>query len=463
MNEPDFMMEPGEFRGNLLEVDLQAEQNILGVMMRDGAPAYDMVASVLRVDCFREDLHQILWTTMEAMVLAGEDIDPIVVMKKLEGGTDLGYLNSLVQEAGPIDGIKRHANIIANSAAYRRLVQAAHLAKLDVDDFSLTIEERAARAASRYEAATADRSSSEPRLIADFAEDFCTELEDLADGKVELGRETGIPRLDEILSGGWYPGQLVVIAARPSVGKSSFAQQLALNQASKGYAAGFIGMEMSEKELVRRTVANLGRVPLRGLKTGKLSPDDWGRVTEGVGRLSDLPFLLEFRPGATLAEIVTRARKMVRKHALKFLVVDYLQLMTGTNERQDRRMQLQEITRSLKQLAGQLGITVVLLSQLNRDVEKRADPRPGLADLKECGAIEEDADVVLALWDHRKGGIDEPSIKGLRAIKGRDIGQSELALHFEGKFQRWTESTESLSAPRGESPRKGHKRYPDDY
>ncbi|WP_428141407.1 replicative DNA helicase [Delftia acidovorans] len=460
MIDREILMEPGE---SPFDVDLQAEQSVLGVLMRDGAPAYDMVAGLLRAECFEHPLHQVLWSTMEAMVLAGDDVDPIVVMKKLEGGTDLGYLSNLAQEAGSIHGIKRHATILANAAAYRRLVLAATQAKADVDDFTLTIDQRAARAVSRYEAAVEDRVGGEAQPIAHFAADFLQELDDLAEGKVELGRETGIPGLDEILSGGWYPGQLVVIAARPSVGKSSFAQQLALNQAAKGYTAAFVGMEMSEKELVRRTVANLGRVPLRGLKTGQLSPDDWGRVAEAAGRLGDLQLLLEFRPGATLVEIVTGARKMVRKHALKFLVVDYLQLMQGSNERQDRRVQLQEITRSLKQMAGKLGLTVVLLSQLNRDVEKRTDPRPTLADLKECGAIEEDADVVLALWDHRKGGIDEPSIKGLRAIKGRDIGQSELALHFEGKFQRWSESTESLIRSETTPSRGKAKRYPDDY
>lgn len=112
----------------------------------------------------------------------------------------------------------------------------------------------------------------------------------------------------------------------------------------------------------------------------------------------------------------------------------------------DRRVQLEEITRNLKRLAGQLSITIALLSQLNRDVEKRSNPKPIMADLKECGAIEEDADVILVLWDHKKGGIDEPSIKGLGAIKGRDVGQSDMALHFDGKYQRWSESTESLTS-----------------
>lgn len=463
MNAPYPFFETDESASDVLSVDLQAEQSVLGLLIRDGAPAYDMVSGMLNAESFQNALHQVIWSTVEGLVLAGEDVDFIVVMKKLEGRTDVQYLHELAQAAGSIHGIKRHAKMVADGAAIRRLQTAARGAVVDAEDLDLSIEQRLAKAVGRFEGVIDDRASTDPQPIESFAADFLQELDDLADGKIQLGRETGIPGLDKILAGGWYDGQLVVIAARPSVGKSSFAQQMAQSQARKGWVSAFIGMEMPQKELVRRTVANFGRAPLRSLKTGKLSHEDWDRVADAVAHLRDLPLHLDFCPGATLVEIVTKARKLVRKHGLKFLVVDYLQLMQGTNERQDRRVQLQEITRSLKQLAGQLGITVVLLSQLNRDVEKRSNPRPTLADLKECGAIEEDADVVLALWDHRKGGIDEPSIKGLATIKGRDTGQSEMALHFDGMYQRWSESTESLSAPQGDSSRKGHKRYPDDY
>lgn len=463
MNAPDYFFGIEESVGGVPTVDLQAEQSVLGLLIRDGAPAYDQVAGLLTADSFQNALHQVIWSTVEGLVLAGEDVDSIVVMKKLEGGTDVQYLHELAQAAGSIHGIKRHAKLIADGATVRRLKMAALGAVSDVEDFELSIEQRLAKAVGRFEGVIDDRAAKDPQPIEAYAVEFLDELNDLAEGKIELGRETGIAGLDDILAGGWYDGQLVVIAARPSVGKSSFAQQMALNQARKGWVSAFIGLEMPQMELVRRTVANLGRAPLRALKTGKLSHEDWDRVADAVAHLQDLPLHLDFCPGATLVEIVTKARKLVRKHGLKFLVVDYLQLMQGTNERQDRRVQLQEITRALKQLAGQLGITVVLLSQLNRDVEKRSNPRPTLADLKECGAIEEDADVVLALWDHRKGGIDEPSIKGLAAIKGRDTGQSEMAMHFDGMHQRWSESTESLSTPQGDSSRKGHKRYPDDY
>lgn len=461
MNAPEFYgvdeVDAGE------QITTQAEQSVLGAVVGFGAVAYDLIAGVLKAASFLDRQHQEIWSAAEAAILAGEDVDAIVVMKRLEGRVEPGYINQIALASGSMHGLRAHAEIVASAAAHRRLTVAARQALGDVDALDLTIEQRLARAVGRFELVLDERVNSDPLPVEAFAVDFLDELQDLADGKIELGRETGIPRLDQVLAGGWYDGALVVIAARPSVGKSSFAQQLALNQARHGFPSAFLGMEMTQKELMRRTVANLGRVPLRGLKTGKLDHDDFSRVTDAMEHLSGLPFFLDYCPGATLVELSAKARKLVRKHQVKFLVVDYLQLMQGTNERHDRRMQLQEITRGLKQLAGQLGITVVLLSQLNRDVEKRTNPRPTLADLKECGAIEEDADIVLALWDHRKGAIDEASIKGLAAIKGRDVGQGEMALHFEGKYQRWSESTESLSNPENAPSRGKPKRYPDDY
>ncbi|WP_200844019.1 DnaB-like helicase C-terminal domain-containing protein [Pantoea sp. 18069] len=461
MNAPEFYgvdeVDLGE------QITLQAEQSVLGGVVGLGAVAYDLIAGILKAGSFLDRQHQEIWSAAEAAILAGEDVDAIVVMKRLEGRVEPRYINQIALACGSMHGLKVHAEIVASAAAHRRLAVAARQALGDVDALDLTIEQRLARAVGRFELVLDERVDSDPLPVESFAVEFLDELQDMADGKVELGRETGIPRLNEVLAGGWYDGGLVVLAARPSVGKSSFAQQLALNQARSGWPSAFIGMEMTQKELMRRTVANLGRVPLRGLKTGKLSADEFSRVPEAMEYLRDLPFYLDYCPGATLVQLCAKARKVVRKHGVKFLVVDYLQLMQGSNERQDRRVQLQEITRGLKQLAGQLGITIVLLSQLNRDVEKRTNPRPTLADLKECGAIEEDADIVLALWDHRKGAIDEASIKGLAAIKGRDVGQGEMALHFDGKYQRWSESTESLSNPENALLRGKPKRYPDDY
>ncbi|MBB6577987.1 replicative DNA helicase [Comamonas odontotermitis] len=445
-----------------------AEQSVLGALLLAGAEAFDKAAGLLSAASFAHPLNGCIWKAVEELVLSGREVDPVVVLHSLQGKVDEAYNDQLpmyltsLASASTGRLVEHHARIVANLHRLRRVAAASAEVNELLQDKGLSAEDITSRAMVLFEAIADERMTSEAKSVGELVVPFLDELEDLADGKAVLGRETGIPRLDYALAGGTYDGQLIVIAARPSVGKSSFAQQLALNQAERGYPAAFLGMEMNEQELMRRTVANLSRVPLRLLKTGKLSPDDYGRVPDAMERMRDLPLYFEFCPGANLADISAKARKLVRKHKIKLLVIDYLQLMAATDERKDRRVQLEEITRNLKRLACQLGITIALLSQLNREVEKRSSPKPMLADLKECGAIEEDADIVLALWDHKKGDIDEPSIKGLGAIKGRDLGQSDMALHFEGKYQRWTESTESLAKPES-TPTRPHKRYPDDY
>ena len=448
---------------------LVPEQSVLGALLSGGAEAFDQAAGLISAGSFAHPLHKGIWTAVEALVLAGQDIDPVIVLQGLQGKVDEAYafdlpnyLNNLASSFASVRRVAHHAQIVANLHKLRLVSEAYDKLGDLLRDKALSAEEITGRAVSMFEEIVDDRTTSEAKSVGDLALPFLNELEDLMAGKTELARETGIPGLDYILAGGTFDGQLIIIAARPSVGKSSFAQQIAQNQAERGHPAAFLGMEMHERELMRRGVSNLGRVPLRLLKTGKLSDEDLGLVPDAIERMRNLPLYLEFCPGVNLAEISAKIRKLVRKHKVKLVVIDYLQLMAATDERKDRRVQLEEITRNLKRLAGQLGITIALLSQLNRDVEKRSNPKPIMADLKECGAIEEDADVILVLWDHKKGGIDEPSIKGLGAIKGRDVGQSDMALHFDGKYQRWSESTESLTSNTNTSQRT-HKRYPDEF
>lgn len=201
----------------------------------------------------------------------------------------------------------------------------------------------------------------------------------------------------------------------------------------------------SHHELTDRAVANLGRVALDGIATGKLDPDQWSRVTDAVENVRDLPLFFDEQPAMSLGDIVAKARALKRKHGLKLLAIDYLQLCSSGKSGDSRHHQIEEISRGLKSLAKQLDITIVTLSQLNREVEKRTSGRPVLSDLKESGAIEEDADAVLMLWRHQVG--QSGNVIGCAVPKNRQGRVGEFALHFEGAYQRWTESTESLAAP----------------
>lgn len=441
-------MNPHDLPEEQLSYSHEAECSVIGAVLLHGPDAFD--AAGLAAADFFAPLHQQLWSELSTLVLAGKHVDVVALMEPMRGmDVDWTYVNGMT-DVGHIGSraVARHAEIVRGYAKVRAL-QAAARGVVDIaGDDSVTVEQRVGLAVASLEAVIEEKVEQEVRPVADFAADFIDRLQALADGELVAARPTHIPGLDRLLAGGLRDEQLVIVAARPSVGKSSLAQQLALSSGQDGVPAAFFGMEMTSRELTNRTVANLGRVPLSEIKTGKLTGDGWNRVTEGVEALRTLPLYLYDQPAMTLAEVASKTRKLVRKHGVKLIVVDYLQLMKGSGRKnQERRVELEEITRGMKQLAKQLGITVVLLSQLNRAVEQRTNPRPIMSDLKECGAIEEDADVILALWTHRKGEEGAGDLKGCAVLKNRDGQTGEVALHFAGKYQRWTESTESLNAP----------------
>lgn len=425
----------------------EAECAVLSAVLTQGADAYDAAASIITADAFCDPLHRSLWQEAEKLIIAGKHVDVVAVMETMRGqDVDWGYVNQVAQSFISVRAVRGHAETMATYAQRRALQAAAFQVSGFAMDADLTIEQRVGASVLALESVLEGRVGTDPRPMQDFAASFIDRLMDRADGKTKPGRATGFPGLDRMMPNGMGDGKLVVIAARPSVGKSSLAQQIAERHASDGHPAAFLGMEMENDEVVDRTVANKGRVPLDAIQTGQLSDDDWSRVSEAVEAIRNLPLYLHDVPGLTLAEVASKARKLARRYGIKTLVVDYLQLMQG-DPKKDRRFQLEEITRGLKRLAKQLGITVVLLSQLNRDVEKRTNPRPQMSDLKECGAIEEDADVIIFLWDHAKGQDGAPSIKGCSLAKNRGGARGEVALHFEGQYQLWNQSTVSLAAP----------------
>jgi replicative DNA helicase len=285
-------------------------------------------------------------------------------------------------------------------------------------------------------------SKSEPEPVSNFVVSVLDRIQALADGEIEPGIPTGIADLDRLLSGGLRGGKQIIIAARPSVGKSSLSEQLCLNLATRGIPAAMFSQEMTKDELTDRAVCNLGRIDLGRYLTGKLQDDEWSRLSDAVEMIRDLPFYLDDQPQLTLQTISAKARMLKRKHGIKLLVLDYIQLCGTTNPKASRHHQLEELSRGLKSLAKLLDISIVTLSQLNREVEKRPGGRPIMADLKESGAIEEDADIVGLMWKHSVG--EEHNVVGLELAKNRQGRTGQLALHFQGSMQRWGQSTESL-------------------
>jgi replicative DNA helicase len=286
-----------------------------------------------------------------------------------------------------------------------------------------------------------------PRTLGDVALLRTQHYEALEAGTVEPGWRTGIDGLDRLLSGGLRAGRMVVLAARPAVGKSSLAQFVAQNVARDGRKALILSQEMAAEDLADRAFASMAGVGFDNLQSGKLDRDQWSRISNSLADEAMLNVVVDDSPALRLSDIRAKVRAV---KGVRLVVVDYLQLMSGSSEspsrNSNRESEIAGISRGLKAMAMELGVCVVALSQLNREVEQRADKRPNLSNLRESGAIEQDADVVAMLWPVKEleGGA---RLIGMSLAKNRIGRTGDLALHFEGRFQHWGESTESLHQP----------------
>lgn len=451
-------MHPREFDASALPPDdapmlrvpphnLEAETSVLGGLLLDNA-AWDRVGDLLAADDFYRSEHRVVFEAIAAMIVACKPADVITVFEHLEraGKADqvggLQYLNSLAQCVATSAHVRRHAEIVRERAILRRLISASdEIATHAFNPQGAEVGTLLDQSLGKLQALQLRGVRSRPVAVDELVVSLLDRVQDLAEGKVEPGIPTRIPSLDRMLGGGIRPGKQIIVAARPSVGKSSFAQQLLLNLARDGHPCAFLSQEMGKDELVERAVANLGRVNLEHLTTGKLDDDEWGRLTEGVEATRSLPIYFDDQSGLTLGDISAKARLLKRQHNVQVIVVDYLQLCASTRTKENRHHQLEELSRGLKNLAKQLDLTFISLSQLNREVEKRTSGRPVLSDLKESGSIEEDADIVILLSRHGDAKTGPRQIV-CDLPKNRQGRVGEFGLIFDGEYQRWTESAE---------------------
>jgi replicative DNA helicase len=431
---------------------LEAEQSVLGCLLRDNA-AFDAVGDILSPESFSGHGHAAIWSVIAGLIVASKPADVLTVFEVLrERGADesaggLPYLGQL--EAGVLSArnVRRHAEVVAEKHAGRKLVAAAgdayEIAREDGE-----VSGRVDRITSLFSDLALPQQGSKPRHISDIAIARIDHYNDLADGKIVPGWRTHIPTLTAMLNGGFRPGALYILAARPSVGKSSFSQDLGLNFADDQLPTLFLSQEMSAAEVADRGVSNSGRLSYSALLTGRMEREDWKRASDAMEALGRRPFYVDDQPSLTLQQIRMKAKAV---KGLRVLVLDYLQLCASTRKDSNRNAEIEEISRGLKTLAKELGIAVLALSQLNRDVEKRANKRPTLSDLRDSGAIEQDADVVMFLWPVREFPNEGRRILGLGIDKNRNGRLGEVALDFFGDVQRWGESTADI---RPEQPAK---------
>lgn len=391
--------------GRIPPQNLEAEQSLLGALLLD-RDAIVSVAEFLRPEHFYlEDQHGAIFNAILSLFERRKPVDLITITEQLKsagaieqtGGTE--YLASLVEKVPTSAHVEYYGRIIRDHYTKRKLVGiAAKLSDAAFDDTKDTKDILDAAEAQIF-------SISQEHMHQDFIpiKDALSEsferLDDLHKNKGKLrGVPTGYKSLDAKLAG-FQDSNLIILAARPGIGKTSFALNIAEYIATEqDLPVGIFSLEMSKEELVDRLLVGQADVDAWKLKTGKLEEDDFERIAQAMGELADAPLYIDDTPGISIMEIRTKARRLQVEVGIKLLVVDYLQLITTSGKAENRVVEVSQISQSLKNLARELKIPVLALSQLNRQVESRGERRPQLADLRESGAIEQDADVVMFLY-----------------------------------------------------------------
>jgi replicative DNA helicase len=423
---------------------IEAEQSVLGGLLLDNS-AWDRAGDLLTDSDFYRYEHKAIYKAIGDLVSGSKPADVITVFEQLQmhgkaeecGG--IAYLNALAQSVPSAANLRRYAEIVRERAVLRKLIEASD--EIATNAFnpqgrsvSQILDEAEGRVFQIGEEGQRSKQGfqSMDQLVVQLI-DRVTELHENGAEDV-TGVRTGFFDLDR-MTAGLQPGDLIVLAARPSMGKTAFALNIAENVAvQEGLPVVVFSMEMGASQLALRLVGSLGRIDQSGLRTGKIKDDDWGRLSEAVDKLKNASIFIDETPGLSAAELRARARRQARACGrLGLIVIDYLQLMSGSSgSDENRATELGEISRGLKALAKELQCPVIALSQLNRSVETRNDKRPMMSDLRESGAIEQDADVIMFIYrdDYYNKDSKEPGVAEIVIGKQRNGPVGTVKLTF---------------------------------
>ena len=411
--------------------------------------AWDQVADVVTGKDFYRPDHRLIFAAMGDLMERNQPLDAITVgdhlqrQGKLDDAGGRAYLARLVGNTPGAANIRRYATIVREHAMLRQLIEVGGDIAADAyDTEGRPVEELVDLAEQRvFEIAEhGQRSGSGFVAVKDMVQPSIDRLDALSRSEGGItGVATGFEDLDK-LTAGLQAGDLIVIAGRPSMGKTSLALNIAENAAiGHKLATGVFSMEMPKEQLAKRMIGSIGRVNQSHLRSGRLTEDDWTRINSAGSIMSTAPIFIDDAPGLTPLEVRARSRRLKREHGLGMVVVDYLQLMQVNRPTDSRAVDISEISRSLKSLARELDIPVVALSQLNRSVEQRNDKRPVMSDLRESGAIEQDADVIIFIYREEVYDAETPR-KGVAEIiigKQRNGPTGTFLLTFKGEFTRF--------------------------
>jgi replicative DNA helicase len=433
--------------GRMPPQDTDAEQSVLGSMLI----SKDAIADVLEVakaHDFYKPAHETIFDAITDLYSRGEPADPVTVSAELHRRGELQrvggapYLHTLSASVPIAANAGYYADIVREKSILRRLVDAGtKIAQLgyagegQVDD---TVD----RAQAEIYSITENRASEDYAPLSAIMEATLDEIEAISnrDGGM-VGVPTGFADLDE-LTNGLQAGQMVIVAARPAMGKSTLGLDLCRSASIHNNMASVIfSLEMTKSEITMRLLSAEARIPLNHIRNGPMSDEDWAKLAPKMSEVSSAPMFIDDSPNLTMMEIRAKARRLKQRHDLKLIVIDYLQLMSSGKKVESRQLEVSEFSRQIKLLAKELEVPIVALSQLNRGPEQRADKRPMMSDLRESGSIEQDADIVMLL--HRDDAYEKESTRPGEAdiivAKHRNGPTRDVTVLFQGHYSRFVD------------------------
>ncbi len=436
--------------------DEMAERSVLGAMLMSKDAISDVVETIKGRD-FYQPRHETIFEAIISLYGKGEPADPITVAAELGRSGDLQrvggavYLHDLLSTISIAANASYYAEIVREKAILRRLVEASiRIAQLGYDGQG-EVDKIVDAAQQALFDVSGQRASDDYKSLQELMEPTFDEMEAIANsGDALSGVPTGFTDLDA-LTNGLHPGQMVIVAARPGVGKSTFALDVCRAAAlHHDLAAVFFSLEMSRTEIVMKVLSAEASVPLQKIRGGRMDESDWQRITDKSVQLAHKPFYIDDSPNLTMMEIRAKARRLKQRNNLQLICIDYIQLMTSGKKVESRQLEVSEFSRQIKLLAKELDVPVVALSQLSRNTETRKDGVPQLSDLRESGSLEQDADIVIMLHRpemYKENPADEErGLANFHILKHRNGQLDKIDALFQGHYSRFTNQPTSIGA-----------------
>ena len=450
--------EPGEDAGSgrVPPQDLAAEQSVLGAMLMSKL-AVDPAADILDGRDFYRPAHELIFDTIVDLANRGEPADAITVAAELQRRGEIGriggapYLHTLVASVPIAANVDFYADIVHEKAVLRRLVEVgqriAQLGQAGQGEVSDIVD----RAQKEVLDVDGSKQGEDYNTVSSLMTMTIDEIEEIQGRGTEMhGVSSGFPDLDRLTTG-FRSGQMIVVAARPGVGKSTLGLDFCRSASIRHQKPSAIfSLEMTGSEIAMRMLSAEAKVNVSQMRGGGMSQRDWDAIAKAMPRVQSAPMVIDDSPNMTMPEIRSKARRIKKQHGLEFMVIDYLQLMTSGKRVENRQVEVSEFSRQIKLLAKELEIPVVAISQLNRGSEQRTDKTPMLSDLRESGSIEQDADIVLLLNRpdaYGAGESERPGEADIIIAKNRSGPTNRVAVSFQGHYSRFTPMARDAEPP----------------